>query len=186
MSDYIKTVQKALEEVSYSRHEVPQMIKHILQDGKWKKRRIKDDLLETKEFDYFPAFVEAPRPWGLQTEWAVVQDLCKGYPDVELEIAKAKNFSRGGDMKTDSMNHTIGQVKPKTSKEKLLMQLERERPDLLKKVVKGELSANKAFLEAGILTPRLQATAQPEAVASMIKKHFTAKEIANIIKLLMG
>ncbi len=40
------------------------------------------------------------------------------------------------------------------------MQLEKERPDLLKKVVRGELSANKAFLEAGIQSPRIQATAQ--------------------------
>lgn len=66
----------------------------------------------------------------------------------------------------------------------MFMQLEKERPDLLKKVVRGELSANKAFLQAGHSMPAIQATAQPDSVASMIEKHFTPKEIADIIKLL--
>lgn len=58
-------------------------------------------------------------------------------------------------MESDRVNHPV--VQPKTKQEKMLMQLEKERPDLLKKVVRGELSANKAFLLAGIQSQRIQA-----------------------------
>ena len=177
----MKIVQKAMEEHGYNRQDVPLMIKKILDQDKWKLRKVKDDLLESREFSYFPNFVEAPRPWGLQTEWKVVQDLCQGYAEVELAIGKAKN-RKFGENQSGSINNT---TQKKTTKEKQLMQLERERPDLLSKVNSGELSAHAAFLEAGIRSPNLQTTNKPESVASMIKKHFTAEEIAKIVKLLL-
>ena len=105
---------------------------------------------------------------------------------MELAIGKAKNreLGRSDKLNSKSINDTV--TIPKTQKEKHLMQLERDRPDLLAKVNSGELSAHAAFLEAGIRSPNLQTTNKPESVASMIKKHFTAEEIANNCEIIVG
>lgn len=173
---YVKLAQDALEQEKYRRHEIPELIKRLLESEQWKERNPNDELLETKVFDYFPAFVEEVRPWGLEIEWTFIQDLCKGYGEVELALAKVVTGKR-----PEGMKHIIR----KTAKQKQLMQLEAHRPDLLEKVHKGEMSANAAMMEAGFIKPKVKAVKEPENVAEMIKKHFSAEEIAQIIKILM-
>ena len=184
MGDYIRVVQKALQEEKYRRHEVPQIIKKLLEDNKWPIRKATNTSgkMETREFHYFPEFVEAPRPWGLQIEWDFIQQLCKGYVDVELELANAITGKHGGD-KSKSMDHTLAKT---TLKQKQLMQLEKHRPDLLEKISSGELTANSAMIEAGFQKPKIKAVKEPVNVAHMIQKHFSEAEIAEIIKILMG
>ena len=67
----------------------PCSIVRILEDDNWRCRGF--EINEPMDFNYFPDFVEAPRPFGLQTEWNVVQDMCRGFPKAELAISHAKN-----------------------------------------------------------------------------------------------
>ncbi|PCH90820.1 MAG: hypothetical protein COB85_09915 [Bacteroidetes bacterium] len=174
--DYVKLAQDALEQEKYRRHEIPQLMMRLLESDQWKERNPNDELLEPKSFDYFPAFVEESRPWGLEIEWKFVSDLCRGYEDVEYAIAKSLTGKA-----PDGMSHII----KKTPKQKQLIQLEEHRPDLLEKVQNRELSANSAMIEAGFIKPRIKAVKEPGNVAEMIKKHFSSEEIAKIIKILM-
>lgn len=177
MEDFVKLAQDALEQEKYRRHEIPELIKRLLESDQWKERNPNEELLEAKTFDYFPDFVEEVRPWGLEMEWKFVLDLCKGYDDVEIAIAKAIS----GKHTKQKKEHIIS----KTPRQKQLIQLEKERPDLLEKVKKGEISSNAAMIEAGFLKPRIKAVKEPDSVAGMIKKHFSTDEIAQIIKILM-
>ncbi|NMM50318.1 hypothetical protein [Marinigracilibium pacificum] len=181
MSELIENIQKAIEYVSYSRHEVPNMILRILKEDKWRIRKPKSGLLETREYNFFPDFIEAPRPWGLQSEWKFINDLCKGYEEVELELAKALTGESGKSHQSMTDHHTS--IK-KTGKQRQLMRLEKERPDLLHKIEMKELSVNAAIIEAGFVKPRIKATKQPKSVVKMIKTHFQQDEISEIIKLL--
>lgn len=65
------------------------------------------------------------------------------------------------------------------------MQLERERPDLLEKVTSGDMSANQAFIEAGIRKPSVTVDKTPAAVANALRKHFSEAEISEILKMLL-
>jgi len=179
--DYVELAQNALEQETYRRHEIPELIKRLLESGQWKERDPNEELLESKTFNYFPDFIEAPRPWGLQAEWSFVNDLCKGYEDVELALAKEITGPIG--VHTDVMDHHI--IK-KTTKQRQLIKLETERPDLLEKVKSGEISANAAMLEAGFRKQNIKATKEPKSVAEMIRKNFSEEEVAKIIKLLMS
>lgn len=178
--DYVKLAQDALEEEKYRRHEIPQLIMRLLESDQWKERNPNDELLEPKSFSYFPSFVEEARPWGLAIEWRFVQDLCKGYDDVELAIAKSITG-----VKSENPD-SAGPVVRKTTKQKQLLQLEKHRPDLLGRVNNGELTANAAMVEAGFIKPKVKAVKEPQNVADMIKKHFTEEEVAQIIKILLG
>lgn len=178
MEDFVKLAQDALEQEKYRRHEIPELIKRLLESNQWRKRSPNDKLLEPKTFEYFPDFVEEARPWGLEMEWKFVLDLCKGYEKVELAIAKAIS----GKESQSNREHKIS----KTTRQKQLLQLEKERPDLLKKIQTGKLSTNAAMIEAGFIKPKINTVKEPENVAVMIKKHFSSKEIAKIVKLLLG
>ena len=59
----------------------------------------------------------------------------------------------------------------KTIKQRQLMKLENERPDLLERVKNKEITANAAMIEAGFITPRIKASKNPDSVVEMIKKH---------------
>lgn len=177
MEDFVKLAQDALEQEKYRRHEIPELIKRLLDSDQWKDRNPNEELLETKTFDFFPDFVEEVRPWGLEMEWKFVLDLCRGYDDVEIAIGKALS----GKHEKLKKDHII----KKTARQKQLIQLEKERPDLLEKVKNGEISTNAAMIDAGFIKPRIKAIKQPDSVAGMIKKHFSSEEIAKIIKILM-
>lgn len=174
---YIKLAQEALEYQNYQRHQIPNLIIKIIEEDNWKHREF--EVNEPKDFNYFPDFVEAPRPFGLQTEWEVVQDLCKGYPKAELAISHAKNRSNLDKAEQGQV------VRTKTTKERRLMQLEKERPDLLEKVTSGVMTANQAFIQAGIKKPSVTVDKSPKAVVNALKKHFSTDEIAEIVKLLI-
>ena len=87
--DYVKLAQDALEQEKCQRHKIRQLIMRLLESGQWKERNPNDKLLEPKSFNCFPCFVEAAQPWGLGIKWSFLEDLCKGYHDVELAITKS-------------------------------------------------------------------------------------------------
>ena len=175
--DYIERAQEALKIHSFRRTQVPELVLHILKNDDWKVRN-PDSELKPKEFQFFPEFVEAARPWGLQTNYKELEELCKGFEDVELALAKEK-ITKGKEVK----NEELKKIK-KTQKQQALEILERKRPDLLKKILNKEMSVYKAMIEAGFLKERAKVEKSPEGFASYIKDHFTSKQKEILIKLL--
>lgn len=77
-----------------------------------------------------------------------------------FDIIKAKHDNSGG-----------------TSASYLTRRLKRDRPDLAEKVIKGELSANAAAIQAGFREKTITVKLEPEAAARTLLKHFDADEL---------
>lgn len=71
-----------------------------------------------------------------------------------------------------------------TTRQAALRRLKKDRPDMHKRVLSGELSANKAMIEAGFRKQRFSSARDPEALAAKIKKEFTREEIDTIKNIL--
>lgn len=182
--DIITATQKALQE-NYSRMgNIPFMILKIIEEDKWRVREF--DQLPRKEFSYFSDFIQADLPYGLRTEWKVIQYLIKPYPKIELAVAKALTMESGSSGHIDSslVDPEIPRVK-KTDKQQYLQRLERDRPDLLEKVNEGEMTVNKAIIEAGYRKPRIKMIVDPESVAKILKVKFNPVQIDELIRLLL-
>lgn len=176
--DYIERAQEALKMHGFRKTQVPDLVLQILKKDEWKKRDPDPNELKIREFDFFPEFVEAPRPWGLQTDFKELEALCKGFEDVELALAKEKS-KRGKEIHDEKLN----KIK-KTDKQKNLETLERERPDLLKKVINKETSVYKAMIEGGFIKERVKVEKTPEGFANYISGHFSKKQKELLLKLL--
>ena len=67
----------------------------------------------------------------------------------------------------------------------ILARLKRDDPDMAQQVVNGELSANAAARIKGWRKPRILVTS-PTSVAHRLREHFTADELADLIKELQS
>ena len=79
--------------------------------------------------------------------------------------------------------------KPKggTSPTYAIKRLKRDNPDLFEKVRSGELSANKAAIEAGIKKPMVQIRADdPVKAAEQMKAKFSSEFIEELVKSLQA
>ncbi|MDX9694322.1 MAG: hypothetical protein RBT49_00870 [Bacteroidales bacterium] len=180
--DIIKIAQTALRDNKLRKQNIPKIILEIIKENKWRERKL-ENLNTIEKFEYFPDFVCAPLPSGLDTDWEIIKKLISGYPDVELQVAKVITNPHGVHIKNnDGLNQPIIR---KTKKQKDLQQLERHRPDLLEKVKKGELSVFGAMKEAGFRKPRMEVKLDPSKVVKIIKEKFTPKQIEEIIELLI-
>ena len=65
----------------------------------------------------------------------------------------------------------------------ILARLKRDDPDMARRVIDGELTANAAAREKGWRKPRVLLT-NPQSVAKRIREHFTNEEIAQLKDLL--
>jgi len=178
MIDYIEQAQDALKTHKFRSTQVPELIFSILEKGEWKHRNPSPKKLDPKDFEFFPEFVESERPWGLQTEFKEVEDMCRGFIQVELALTNAK--SKEGITLTDEKFKKI----KKTERQRNLERLKEERTDLFKKVENGKLTLNNALLEAGLIKQRAKIQKSPEGFAKYIVEHFSAKQREEIIKLL--
>ncbi len=177
--NFIERTQEALRIHSFRRTQVPELVSKILRNDNWKFRDPAPKELKPREFQLFAEFVEAPRPWGLQTEYKELEFLCKGFEDVELALSKEK-LMKGKEIKKEELKTTVR----KTEKEQHLERLERERPDLLKKVLTKQISTHKAMIEAGFAKERVKVEKSPEGFANYISGHFNKKQKRKLLKLL--
>lgn len=178
MVDYIERAQEALKTHQFRSTQVPELILSILKDRSWKHRDPSPGKLDPKEFEYFPEFVESARPWGLQTEFKEIEDMCRGFVKAELALAGAK--SKDGITITDDKFKKIR----KTGRQLSLMQLKEFKPELYKKVEKKELSVHQAMIDAGLRKKVAKLQKSPEGFAKYIQDNFTSKQREQIIKLL--
>jgi hypothetical protein len=178
MVDYIERAQEALKTHQFRTTQVPELILSILKDGSWKVRNPSPGTLDAKEFEYFPVFVEAARPWGLQTEFKEIENMCRGFIKAELALAAAK--SKDGITVEDEKFKKIR----KTERQLSLERLKEDKPDLFKKVEKKELSVHQAMIEAGIRKQSVKLQKSPEGFVKYIHDHFTSKQRELIIKML--
>lgn len=128
----------------------PGLLKRVIQEKVWERRIHNGHLIELPNLRAL--ITEKPiRGWGQNPDkiQAVIQD------DAEALalFREAMVEGPGGDKKSEdriiSNNITNDPVERGTSKAYTVSRLKRDRPDLFERVVAGELSANRAAIEAG-------------------------------------
>lgn len=179
MIDFIDRTQEALRTHKARSTQIPELVLKILESATWQKRDPAPGKLEIKQFEYFPEFAQTVRPWGLQIDFKELEEICKGFDDAQLALAKTKSaFGK---------KITAEELKPvrKTERQKHLELLEVHRPDLLKKILNKELSVHQAMIDAGFKKKCAKVEKSPEGFAKYIAGNFNHEQKATLIKILL-
>lgn len=124
---------------------VPGLIHRVLETGAWQERIHRG---KTYHNDSFLDFITAKPMRGCGWPPEKVEALLRDEPEVLTEWQNAIKVGQGA--RTD-LDDNVNEVKPKkgTSRAYTLERLKRQRPDLFRRVVRKEMSANAAAIEAG-------------------------------------
>lgn len=151
--EFISNLQSMLREFSHVSDSVPHGIKIILQENLWQEREPAPGKLNKKTFKNFKEFCEASTPFGLNTPFEYVLNICKPYNDVLdlIDEANNKEAVQGirNDLKDNFVNN-VNEVRPQgNTKASGLRRLRKDRKDLHEKVLDNDMTVNEAMIAAG-------------------------------------
>ena len=147
----VQALWSAVNTSSGSLENVAPLVKKLLKTGAWKRREI-PQLGRIVEFESFGKFITTKPLEGCGWPIEKVEALIRDDDEAVLLWRRAMTAPARRPLTNDNV---ITSEKPVqgNSKAYTLDRLDRERPDLLAKVGKGELSANAAAIEAGFRKP---------------------------------
>lgn len=168
---YVSALAEALSsQVSLSA--VPGLLKRVIKNEMWRKRIVRQTKKEI-EYKRFADFVKDYPPEGLGTNFNTLMSICRFENDIEAVdlLASVSTDKKGGQAdnknasKTNVDNINIRSVERPTgtSTAATMRRLAKDFPTIHERVLTGELSPNKAALEAGFRQPKLQIPADPTA-----------------------
>lgn len=185
--EFISNLQSMLREFSHVSDSVPHGVKIILQQNLWQEREPAPGKLSKKKFKNFKEFCEAATPFGLNTPFEYVLNICKPYNDVLDLIDEANRNNLGenfGAYNKDNRGlHNVQTPTPTgNTKEAGLRRLRKDRKDLHEQVLKNEISVNEAMIKAGF---RKKMISMPKGQdvqrwIEVIKRDFSKSERLNI------
>jgi hypothetical protein len=166
---YVSALAEALSsQVSLSA--VPGLLKQVIKNEMWRKRIVRQTKKEI-EYKRFADFIKDYPPEGLGTNFNTLMSICRFENDIEaVDLLASVEPNQGS--RTDLLNihNTIMDVeqgkteaKQGTSAAYTMRRLSKDFPAIHERVLSGELSPNKAALEAGFRQPKLQIPADPTA-----------------------
>lgn len=166
---------------------VANLVGKVIESGSWREFTTPNGF--PVAHSTFQSFVTADRWDGLGTSrdalvaWVreqdpVVADLVeRAWRD---EVPAANNH--GTNRHTESRHSATGSTERADG---ILARLKRDDPDLARQVVAGDITANAAARQKGWRKPRILVTS-PTSVAHRLREHFTADELADLIKELQS
>ena len=167
--------------------DVPALINRVIREDLWR-RRVLPGSGETVVFSRFEAFLQAAPPEGLGTDYKTLHRLCAD--DVEtidlLEQTK-RSRNRGGDRRSAAFkddNVNFERASQGNSVAYALRRLRRHRPDLHRQVIEGEMSVNRAMIEAGYRRQPLKISRDVRETAMALKSVFALGQLEDLIALL--
>ena len=139
-------------------------------------------------FKSFESFVTHRRPQGLESNIDELLAFCRRHEEVQKLIRGEVEPEREhrGATKEERENRDSNTTSSGRGATYLLKRLKRDIPALFERVVKGELTANAAAIEAGFRERTITITANPAKAARSILKNFTRDEIDALITALGG
>lgn len=152
----------------------------------WKSRIIPG--LSPMKFETFMDFVEYRTPWGLG--WT--EQMLRAFLSKDTELMQAiesevrQLYEHGENPKYKPKveefiyKHRIGG----TSRTYKIARLKRDAPEYAEKVIRGELSANRAMVEAGLELEKVTIPVDVNAFCNAIKRKFSPLEIQQLKELL--
>lgn len=178
---YVSALAEALSsQVSLSA--VPGLLKRVIKNEMWRKRIVRQTKKEI-EYKRFADFIKDYPPEGLGTNFNTLMSICRFENDIEAVdlLANIDAGKEGGNnnpngiggksgktcsdiVTVDNINSDNKSERPTgTSSAATMRRLAKDFPTIHERVLTGELSPNKAALEAGFRQPKLQIPADPTA-----------------------
>lgn len=149
----------------------------------WKSRIIPG--LSPMKFETFMDFVEYRTPWGLGwTEQMLRAFLSKDTELMESIENEIKESGKHGTNQYDKEEFTCKLLKRGNSRTYKIQKLKRDAPEYAEKVIRGELSANRAMVEAGLELEKVTIPVDVNAFCNAIKRKFSPLEIQQLKELL--
>jgi hypothetical protein len=157
---------------------VPHYLKDILESEAWRKFTAPAG---PQHYDHFEEFVTTPPTKGLGTSTDLIRRLVGGDPKAVDLLDRALQRPDGGDHRSDEYKATVDNVngvRPTGNSEAAaLRRLRKDRPDLHARVIKGEMKAHAAMVEAGF---RHQTITVPiddmKALAAVLRRRLTPEQ----------
>lgn len=143
------------------------------------------------EFDRFADFIEHPH--GLHASVSQVRNLVRDDLQLASDLDAALAGEHGGDRRSGEFKaDNISLEKPEnqsqhgTNRAYRLRRLERDAPDFHARVLAGELSVNRAMIEAGLQTPKpsIPKGTPVDDVATTLRRRYSPSELDTLRRLL--
>jgi hypothetical protein len=156
-------------------------MRHV--DEEWRQAgQVLDELLRARAWRVIPP----GKPYG-SMDAMLKAEVGLGEKAIKDAIRKATLVAHGGDRRSAEFqgNNITLKLSRGTSETYIVRRLRRDRPDLAERVERGEMSANKAAVEAGFRDKHLSVPiGQPQRLAETLRKHMTPDQIRVLLKLL--
>lgn len=179
---------------------IPNLTRQVIEDAMWREH-LDQETGEVFRFDSFKAFIETESPGGLGTSVPTLIRLSADNPLVVDLIDETVQFTIGElvslnlDKKDETDDNNPSEPKKQhiatgTSRQEGLRKLRKYADDnpqveqLRQSVLAGEISINKALIEAGLRPERITIPRDPEKAAEAIKRSFTQEELNHLVRLL--
>jgi hypothetical protein len=145
--------------------QLPFMIANVIRGRLWEKAT--DRHGET--FRSFEAFVEHQLWQGLESSVDDLLAFCRKSPDTQALIREAVSAGpANGEVGNGRSSDNVRPTQHGNAATYTLRRLKRDAPALAEKVVRGELSANAAAIEAGFRAKQVQLAKDPQQAAKTI------------------
>lgn len=173
---------------------VPPFIIQVINENRWQKRTL-EITGDPAEFTYFEDFVTTPPIKGLGCTVDMLKRICKGNTTARKAITKALTQGKRQGARTDLPKkeqanfvdnvHEVESRPTGNSEDAALRRLDKERPDLLRKVVAKEMTTNAAMIEAGFRDPTITINVKSaDSAARSIRARATPEFVRELASLL--
>jgi hypothetical protein len=192
----VSLLSRSIREGVASLDNIPGLIRQVIEEQMWREY-LYEETGEIFSFDNFKAFIEADLPEGLGSSLATLIRLCADDPLVVDLIDETVQFS-GDDPtgvhayakklaeQTGLKKHIATGASRQAGLRKLRKYAETDPriEELRQAVLAGEMSINKALIQAQLRPERFTITRDPEKAAEALKRSFNPDELKQLIRLL--
>lgn len=195
----VDMLSRSIKEGAATLENIPGLIRQVIEEDMWHEH-LHEETGEVFQFENFKEFVVSPPPQGLGTTIATLIRLCADDALVVDMIDQAVQFtppdlvgishpvkSENGDSASQDGKRYIATGTSRQAGLRKLRQHAETSPQveqLRQAVLAGEISINKALIEAGLKSERITITRDPEKAAEVLKRSFTNEELQQLIRLL--
>jgi hypothetical protein len=191
----VDMLSRSIKDGAASLESIPGLIRQVLEEDMWR-GHLHEETGEVFQFENFKEFVVSPPPQGLGTNIATLIRLCADDALVVDMIDEAVQFTPpdlvaishpvNGDGSQDGKKYIATGTSRQAGLRKLRQHAETSPKveQLRQAVLTGEMSINKALIEAGLKSERITITRDPEKAAEVLKRSFSNEELQQLIRLL--
>jgi hypothetical protein len=177
----VRSVAQSLLRGGAALRTIPTGVKTLIERDAW--RHFTTEAGHEVRHDRFEDFVTTAPLEGLGATVEQLERLCAD--DVEASHALRSALKRQAGRGSKSTNNISRNTIQGTARAYTLDRLSREAPDLYEEVKAKNLSANAAAIKAGFRKPSITVPLDPEALARVVRRRFTAEEIQRLVRALV-